>query len=198
MAKHFSTELEYWVNNTKHKTIASLNELADEKGFAILFLLLMSIPALPLPTGGVTHLFELIVMIICLELIIGRRSLWLPKKWQKRKLPKTIETKTIPFLIKIIRWFERYSRPRLAGLLKHRLFSPIIGLIVFGFTLGAFLAPPFSGLDTLPSLGVVFLSIGLILEDTAILLFGILVGLLGVLLEIGLSSIIVHQLSRLF
>ena len=35
----------------------------------------------------------------------------------------------------------------------------LIGLFVFGLTLSAFLAPPFSGLDTLPSLGVVVIGL---------------------------------------
>ena len=44
---------------------------------------------------------------------------------------------------------------RASRLFEHRVTSSMIGALVFGLTLSAFLAPPFSGLDTLPSLGVV-------------------------------------------
>ena len=41
----------------------------------------------------------------------------------------------------------------------------MFGLVVLGLALTAFLAPPFSGLDTLPSLGVVVLALGYLLAD---------------------------------
>ena len=65
-------------------------------------------------------------------------------------------------------------------------------------SLGAFLAPPFTGLDTLPSLGVVVLSLGVILEDALVAVAGVLVGAAGVLLEIILGSAVVHGVSGLF
>jgi hypothetical protein len=54
-----------------------------------------------------------------------------------------------------IRWFERFSRPRATWLFDHRATANLIGLFVFGLTLSAFLAPPFSGLDTLPSVSAI-------------------------------------------
>jgi hypothetical protein len=36
---------------------------------------------------------------------------------------------------------------------------------VIGGSVGAFFAPPFTGLDTLPALGVVLLSLGVLLKD---------------------------------
>jgi len=39
----------------------------------------------------------------------------------------------------------------------------VFGLLVLGGSAGAFLAPPFTGLDTLPALGVVLLSLGVLL-----------------------------------
>ena len=52
-------------------------------------------------------------------------------------------------------------------------------------SLGAFLAPPFTGLDTLPALGVVLLSLGVLLED-----FAALIGLALALLGVGLSTVL--------
>src|SRR3954451_17752923 len=61
--------------------------------------------------------------------------------------------------MKTIRWIERLSRPRLRFLFDHRASNAVFGLIVIAGSLAAFLAPPFTGLDTLPSLGVVLLSL---------------------------------------
>ena len=54
--------------------------------------------------------------------------------------------------------------------------------------MAAFVAPPFSGLDTLPSLGVVILSLGVLLEDFLVAVVGLVAGAAGVALEVALGS----------
>jgi hypothetical protein len=190
--KPFSQQLDEWLGSKKPKTVAGLIALSQEKSFAVLFLVLMSIPALPLPTGGVTHVFEIITILVALELVIGRHSVWLPKRWLQRPLGHGLETKTLPYLVRKIRWLEKYSRPRLSGLLHLRM----VGLVVIIFSLGAFLAPPFSGLDTLPALGVVLLALSLILEDFAIFIGALVVGIAGIGLEISLGTAIFDLFKR--
>jgi hypothetical protein len=63
---------------------------------------------------------------------------------------------------------------------------------------GAFFAPPFTGLDTLPALGVVLLSLGVLLEDVIVVALGIVVGAAGVLLEVILGSAAVKGIGNLF
>ena len=71
--------------------------------------------------------------------------------------------------------------------------------VVVGGTASAFLAPPFSGLDTLPSLGVVvLLSLGFLLEDVLVAILGAIAGATGVVLEITLGSLAAHALGSLF
>ena len=69
-----SDELEQWLSGEGEKTLGSLIEAFGEKSFAILFVLLLGVPALPLPTGGATHVFEIIAALLALELIAGRRE----------------------------------------------------------------------------------------------------------------------------
>lgn len=186
--KPFSQDLLEWASSKKPKTIAGLAEVFEEKSFAVLFVVLMALPATPLPTGGLTHAFEVIVVLLALELVVGRRSIWLPDKWRHKQLGPNITKKGIPYLAKKIAWAEKFSRPRWAGVTRSRLSLPVIGLLVIMFTLMAFFAPPFSGLDTLPSLGVVILSLGLIFEDTLFMIAGALVGSIGIALVIGLGA----------
>ena len=70
-----SDELERWLQSDRPKTIGGLVELFQEKSFAVLFVVLLAIPALPLPTGGVTHVFEVIAMLLALELVAEHHSL---------------------------------------------------------------------------------------------------------------------------
>lgn len=192
--RDFSEELEAWLQAPGKKTLGDLLDTFQEKSFAVLFLLLMSIPALPLPTGGVTHVFEVIVMQLALELIIGRRTPWLPKRFVRRELGPLTQKKAIPFIVRRVRWFEKFSRSRLPLVLNHRLVLSALGIVILGYTLTAFLAPPFSGLDTLPSLGVVVIALSLILEDAAITLIGLAIGAVGVALVIILGSAAAHLL----
>ncbi len=188
--KKFSQRLSGWLTSEKPKTLESLLDNFQEKSFAIVFLLLMAIPALPLPTGGVTHVFELVVMLLSLELIVGRRTVWLPSRWQKLPLPKKFEAAALQPLLKLIRKAEKYSRPRLSNVLDNPLFDRVLGVVVFALSLFAFLAPPFSGLDTLPALGVVFISLALILEDFIVAVVGLIVGLVGVGLVLALGRLV--------
>ena len=97
-----------------------------------------------------------------------------------------------------IRRLERLSRPRLTFLFEHRLSNIVFGLLVIGGAAGAFFAPPFTGLDTLPALGVVLLSLGFMLEDIIVVIVGLVVGVGGVLLEIIVGSAVVHGVGKLF
>lgn len=193
----FSQDLDNWLDSNKPKTFAGLLNVAAEKSFALLFLVCMAIPALPLPTGGITYIFEFATILVAIELIVGRKTIWLPQKLLKRPLGKTITTRTLPYLVRKIRWFEKHSRPRMSALLNQRDFLRLVGLFVLLFAIGSALAPPFSGLDTIPALGVLIIALSLILEDIAGLFVGILVGIVGIIIEIGLATIITAYLTRL-
>ena len=192
-----SVELERWLGGSGSKTLQSLSELFGEKTFAIVFVLLLGVPALPLPTGGATHVFEIIAALLALELIAGRTQVWIPQRWRTIELAGQRQQRFLAGLLRMIRRLERISRPRLRFLFDHRLSNLVFGLLVLGGTAGAFLAPPFTGLDTLPALGVVLLSLGVLLEDILIVLAAVVVGVAGVALEIVLGSAAIHGLSDL-
>jgi hypothetical protein len=156
------------------------------------------VPALPLPTGGATHVFEIIAALTALQLIADRDRIWLPGRWRGLELAGPRRQKFLHGLMKLIRRLERISRPRLRFLFDHRLTNVVFGLLALGGTAGAFLAPPFTGLDTLPALGVVLLSLGVLLEDALVVLAGILVGMAGIVLEVVLGRAALHGIGSLF
>jgi hypothetical protein len=193
-----SEQLQGWLSGDGDKTLASLIELFQEKSFAILFVVLLGVPALPLPTGGATHVFEIVAVILAAQLIAGRDEIWLPRRWRKLELATAARTRFLTALMKMIRRLERISRPRLRFLFDHRLSNIVFGVLVIGGCVGAFFAPPFTGLDTLPALGVVLLSLAVLLEDFAVFLAGLVVGVVGVVLEIVLGAAAIHTLGNLF
>src|ERR1700679_1814564 len=81
-----SDQLERWLGGEGAKTLGGLIELFEEKSFALLFVLLLGVPALPLPTGGATHVFEIVAVLLAAQLVAGRDEIWLPKRWRGLEL----------------------------------------------------------------------------------------------------------------
>jgi hypothetical protein len=196
--ERISDRIENWAQGDQPKTLGSLIDTFEEKSFAVIFVILLGVPALPLPTGGATHVFEVIAMLLALQLIAGRDRVWLPQRWLRLELAGPRQQRFLRGLLKLIRWLERYSRPRLRRLFDHRLSNAAFGLLILLLSIGAFLAPPFSGLDTLPSLGAVLVSLAVLLEDFAVLGVGIVVGAAGVVLEIVLGRAALSGVQQLF
>ena len=193
-----SDELERWLDSDGDKTLGSIIELFGAKSFALLFILLLGVSALPLPTGGATHVFEIVAMLLAVELIAGRDKIWLPERWRRLRLAGPNQRRLIDRLMKTIRWLERFSRPRASYLFGHRLSNLVFGVLVLAGSLAAFLATRFSGRDTLPSLCVVLLSIGVLREDLAIVGLAVAVGVAGVALELILGRAAIRGIGKLF
>ncbi len=194
----FSDQLEAWLASDSPKTVGDLGTVFAEKSFAVTILFLMFVPALPLPTGGITHVFELITILLSAELVLGARSIWLPARWRDRELGPATTGKAIPFMMRRIRWLERFSRPRAASLFDRRWFLRILGLVFIGLAASAALAPPFSGLDTLPALGAVFVALAIILEDVVALGIGLGIGAGGVVLILTVGVALVNLIRGFF
>jgi hypothetical protein len=182
-----SDQIERWLDESDDHTVGALLDLFEEKSFALLFIILLGVSALPVPTGGATHVFDVLAVLVAAQLVVGWDEVWIPKRWRKLKLAGSKQRRFLNGLLKFLRFLERFSRPRLRILFDHRASDVIFGLTVILFTTGAFFAVPFSGLDTLPALGVVLVSVGVLLEDFVIVALGWLVGLAGIALEIALG-----------
>ena len=192
-----SRELDRWLEGEGDKTLGSLVDLFRQKSFAILFILLLGVPALPIPTGGATHVFEAIAALLALELVAGVEQIWLPQRWRDLQVAGGKRERFIAGLMRMIRRLERFSRPRGRFLFDHRLTNIVFGLLVVCGCVGAFFAPPFTGLDTLPALGVVLLSLGVLLEDFAVVVLGLVVGAAGIVLELVLGKAVIDGIENL-
>ena len=190
-----SAELARWLQSDAEHTLGSLVALFGKRAFAVLFTVLLAVPAIPAPTGGITHLFEAVALLLALELIAGREEVWLPERWRTRRIAAT--GRLMNGLLRLIRFLERWSRPRLRWLFGHRLSNFVFGLLVACGSLAAFLAPPFSGLDTLPALGVVILSLGVLVEDAAAAALGTLVLAVGIALAIFVGDAAIEMIDSL-
>jgi hypothetical protein len=141
--------------------------------------------------------FEVIAVLLAAQLIAGRSAVWLPERWLRLELAGPKQKRFLAGLMRLIRRLERISKPRGRRLFDHRLSQAVFGLLVILGSVAAFLAPPFTGLDTLPALGVVLIALGVILEDLLIVIVGVIVGAAGAVLEIVLGTAAVNGISSL-
>ncbi len=193
----FSDQLEHWLRSDRPKTLGALNDVFSEKSFAVAILLLMLLPALPLPTGGVTHVFELIAVILAAEMVLGRQTVWVPGRWRDRGLGALATDSAIPRITRWIRVVERVSKPRAAGLFDRGWVLRLLGLVLAAFAIAAGLAPPFSGLDTLPALGAVVVCLAVITGDALLLAVGLVIGTAGIVLIVTLGAALAHLFTRM-
>jgi hypothetical protein len=188
-----SGDLDRWLSQAGERTLGGQIERFGPKSFV----LLLGLAALPLPTGGPTHVFEIVAMLIALQLIVGRDEIWLPKRWRRLDVAGPRQQAFLTGLMRMIRRLEHVSRPRLRFLFGRRLSNVVFGTLVLGLSVAAFLARPFTGLDTLPAPGVVLLSLGVLLEDGAIVVVALLAGAAGVVQELILGTAAIHGLANL-
>jgi hypothetical protein len=182
MPPRLSDELEAWLRGDGDKTLGGLTDVFHKRAFAIVFVVLLAPSALPAPTGGLTNVLEVIAVLLAVQLIIGRDEIWLPRRWRVREIAP--DGRFVTTLLRMIRRLERHSHPRGTFLFGHRLTNVVFGLLVMAGSIGAFVAPPFSGLDTLPALGAVLIALGVLLEDFLAVALGVAVLVAGIALVV--------------
>lgn len=195
--ERLSVVLGRWLSGDD-RTLGGLIDLFGPRSFAVVFVVLMAVPALPLPTGGATHVFEILVALGALQLIIGHDEIWVPARWRTLAVGGGgPDSRFFRVFLGIIRGLERISRPRGVRLLRHRGATIAFGIVTLIGTVAAFVAPPFTGLDTLPSVGVVVLSLGFLLEDVVIVAGGVVVVAAGILVEVLLAKLAIGAATSL-
>ncbi len=154
-----------------------LLELFHERAFGI-FLFFFALPAaLPLPAVGVGTILGIPLLFLTAQQAIGRHTIWFPQKIRQKRIKRTtimgIINKATPWTMRI----EKLVKPRLE-FITHGLFSRLIG--VFGFIMTLSVCLPFPMTNTVPSLGIALMSIGVISRDGLAVIAGALIGSLWV------------------
>ncbi len=154
-------------------------------------MLVFSLPCwLPMPPGIPTACGAAI-LIISLQLLLGRRTLWLPRRLLERRLPRAALARLSERVQPALRQAERLFRPRLPALAEGMVGRAIAGLLGAFLGLVMVLPIPFVG-NIPPAIAASFLAIGLIERDgVALLIAGalsLLAGALVALLWLGLIT----------
>ncbi len=160
-----------------HITLPEILSLAGERIFGFLFVLLSLPSALPVPAPGYSVPFGVAIFLLALQLLAGAKTPWLPNWFANHPLElKTVQgilRKGIPWLQRI----EAISRPRLLPICTSFPGRIAIGVLIS--LMGVSMMIPIPGTNTLPAMGIFISGFGLMEDDGAITLAGLVVCVLG-------------------
>lgn len=169
-----------YVVSVQHKevTLNEILEIAGERTFGFLFVVLSLPSLLPLPASGYSVTLGIVMFLLAVQLIAGSEQPWLPEKLRKlgfeRKAVQDVISKGIPWLQRI----EMVSRPRLTPVCTSRTGRVVIGLAIALMSV-SIMIPAVPLTNTLPAMGIFVTGFGLLDDDGAISLAGLTLCVLG-------------------
>lgn len=154
----------------------------------LLLVLLLALPFLtPIPLPGLSTPFGLAIAAIALRLALGRRP-WLSKKLQRKTLPPGFFGRLLAVAERILRFLEKFLRPRLAPLTGTHLLNRLHALLMLVAALALLLPLPIPFTNSFPAWTILLLAGGLLERDGVAVLLGYVVFAAGVLYFIVLGE----------
>jgi hypothetical protein len=158
-------DLRTFLERTQHRS-TSLGELLaalEERGTAMLVILMAAPFVLPIPLPGLSMPFGVAIAILGIQLGFGRVP-WLPAFLLRRPLQPSTLAGVLRAVERVVKPVERMLRPRwsfLVGPVLHETAGVAIAIAAL------LLFPPFPmpGINALPSLAIVLLALGLMERD---------------------------------
>ncbi|AOS44002.1 Exopolysaccharide synthesis, ExoD [Lacunisphaera limnophila] len=154
----------------------------------LLLVLVLSIPFItPIPLPGLSTPFGLAIALIALRLSLGQRPL-LSKKLQRKELPAGFIGKVFGVSEKLLRFLEKFLRPRLTFLIDTPLLAQLHALLMLLAALALLLPLPIPFSNSFPAWTILLLAAGLLERDGFFILAGYVVFVGGVFFFIFLGE----------
>ncbi|HEV2081551.1 MAG TPA: exopolysaccharide biosynthesis protein [Brevundimonas sp.] len=147
-------------------TLREIRDRLDERAFGLMILIL-AVPCLVPALYGVPQIVGIPILLLAGQMLVGRTEPWLPETILKRSVSKPWLDRMADFATKSMGWTERLSRPRL------RLFAEgwaERAAAVFMILATLTIVLPMT--NTVPSVALTLLSVGLIQRDGLFVLGG--------------------------
>ena len=147
-------------------TLREIRDELDERGFGLMILIL-AIPCLVPALYGVPQIVGIPILLLAGQMLAGRIEPWLPEAVLKRRVSKAWLDRMADFATKRMGWFERLSRPRLT-LFTVGWAERVVALFMILATVTIVL--PMT--NTVPSVALTLMAVGLIQRDGLFVLAG--------------------------
>ena len=193
-----SETLEKMAHHYRSSSRVSVNDLLHSlkhRGFGLLMLVLVlpNCVPVPIPPGGST-LLSVPLFFIALQMLWGKHSPWMPRWLRHKSLEQTTIDKIIRLAAPKLRWVEKFLKPRFT-FANSKTGERFIGFIWLAFAIS--IAVPLPMTNFLPGVGTLIMALGLLGRDGLVVIFGILIGIAGVMFTILLLTVGVESLISL-
>lgn len=147
-------------------TLAELLAETSERGFSLIIGLLVLPFLLPMPPG-LTTILGGGCLLLSVQMALGRRSPWLPKKVAQFQFPPKLALQVLNPLKRTSRLLERFIRPRWPQVTQHPWVWQVNGLCLSWLTL--LLMSPIPMTNPIPTVGILAFVIATLEEDGLLL-----------------------------
>ena len=183
--QRFSTVLRVLAEGSEERlSVAQLVELFQDRVFGALMFLFALPNVVPLPPGSSSVLGAPLI-VIAGQLLVGRRTLWLPKAILRQSVPRSDLKRLVNLFGRYLRSIERLLAPRLTF-----FFGPIgdriVGAVCLILAIILFLPIPFGNI--LPALAICCFSLALLERDGVVALVGWIVAAAAISLLAAISG----------
>lgn len=179
--RHTSEVLNEIIEKCSQGTISlgDFVRILGDRAFGLVILVFSLPNSLPIPgIPGFSTITGLPITFFAMQMLLGQKVLWLPKKLAKREFSGPSMTKVLRKALPVVMWIEKFLKPRLffvsspAGERLLGLFMVVLSLII---------ALPIPLGNFLPGVSMSVLAIGLVERDGIFLLGGMVVSIATVL-----------------
>jgi hypothetical protein len=156
----------------KQLTLGEVEEELAEKGATALICFLCLPFLFPIPIPGISTMFGAAIIALTLKIIAGEKAK-LPEKWAQKNIPPELFSKIILKSVKIFVWMEKVSKTRLAFFSRGKgKIAGGISMIIAAVALAVPIPPIIPLTNTIPSISIFLIALGMVDEDGLLILFG--------------------------
>lgn len=194
-----STLLEQRVQNLDGEriSIGVMLQLLDDRSIWALLLLLALPMALPIPAPGLSVPFGACMVLISVQLALGRHYAWLPRSLVRRSVDKAAFARLLHGMLPTLRRLEKIVRPRKRSWAGEWMKLPV-GVVCLILALIITLPIPLGHM--VPGTAIALFSLGMMERDGVTVWTGLAVAVAGIVLVVlasaGVYGGVGHWLAR--
>jgi len=146
----------------QHLSLGDILAETSERGFSLVIALLVLPFLFPMPPG-LAGPFGAGCLLLSVQMILGRRSPWLPKRIARYKFPRPFAQLILQNLRRVTQILEKITRPRLTKIAENPLTWRMNGLCISWLTLLLMSPIPFT--NPIPTVGILLFTVATIESD---------------------------------
>jgi hypothetical protein len=162
--------------DSEELTLGEVFSRIGDRGFGLLLLLLSLPSALPIPAPGYSTPFGILIALLAVQMLAGRRVPWLPQWAARLRLQGGFTEGMIKFSSAFFHKVEFLIRPRLRWI-GSRAGLALLGALVL--IMACLMILPIPLTNTFPAFVIFLIGIGLTEEDGLFAVFGAILGVLS-------------------